>query len=171
MRCPYCGDGQAPSVRDWEADGAVRRLRECPSCGRQFLTSEQPENVFPTVVKRSGHREPYRRRKLARSIALACAKRPLSTSALRDLVGRVEAQLASSGETEIAAAQIGELTLTELRSLDEVAYLRFASFQRAFTSASAFVDEVEAFQEWRRRSAGDDLQMTFDFDADQPHWN
>lgn len=171
MRCPYCGNGPTSTAKRWEGDGAIRRLRECPGCGRQFVTSERLEDALPAVLKRDGRREPYRRDKLARSVALACAKRPVPTATVQGLVDGVEARLASDGRGEVPSEQVGEWVLEGLRRLDEVAYLRFASYQRAFSTASAFVEEVEALQEWRRRSASERLQMAFDFDADQPHWN
>ena len=170
MRCPYCGKGEATAVKRWEIDGGVRRLRACAACGREFTTSERAESAAPAVVKRDGRREDYSRGKLARSVGLACARRPIPAQALESLVERVEARL-FGGETEVTSQRIGELVLDELRGLDEVAYLRFASYFHAFASASAFVEAAEALQVWRQRSAAAKLQLAFDFDADQPHWN
>ena len=170
MRCPYCGKAQADAVRSWETDGGVRRLRVCGGCSRQFGTWERLEPAA-SVVKRDGRRESYSRDKVVRAVRLACDERPVSPQAVENLVDRIEARLFDGGEPEVTSQIIGELVLVELRMLDEVAYLRFASYFRRFANASAFVEEAEALQEWRRRSAEARLQMAFDFDADQPHWN
>ncbi len=169
MRCPYCGKDSASAVKCWETDASVRRVRACSACGRQFNTRERVEAADAVVIKRDGRRESYSREKLARSVALACAKRPLPAHALDGLVERVEAQLA--GEPEVTSRRIGEVVLAELRVLDEVAYLRFASYFEPFPSAEAFVEAFEALQAWRQRSAQARLQLALDFEADQPHWN
>jgi transcriptional repressor NrdR len=170
MLCPYCGEGPAAVARRWEADGWVHRLRACALCGHEFSTDEREEATGPLVLKRDGRREAFSHRKLFRGIALACAKRPLPPQTAEDVARCVERHLPSGRGAEVSSRHIGGLVLAELRDLDEVAYLRFVSFLRPSADASAMLEEAEALREWRRRSADRRLQMTFDFEADQPHW-
>ncbi len=171
MRCPYCGNAQTAAIRCCEADDGVRRVRACAACGREFTTTERAETGMPMVVKRDGRREEYSRSKLARSVRLACERRPISAEAIARLVERVEQRVLEDGAAAVTSQRIGEAVLEELRGLDDVAYLRFASFFRAFSSAGAFVEAAEELLAWRQRSAAARLQLSFDFDADQPHWN
>ncbi len=145
MRCPRCGletdrviDSRA--VRDGKG---VRRRRECASCGHRYTTYEYVDAVTLLVVKRDGRREPYQRNKVRQGVLQACRKRPVTAEQIEALVDRVESRLGRVGGEEIAAPEIGRLVMSELRELDPVAYVRFASVYRRFDSVDAFIEIVE----------------------------
>ena len=121
---------------------AIRRRRECESCGKRFTTYERIEVMQILVVKRSGGREPYSREKLQAGVTRACAKTNVTAEEIDDLVDSVENEMASLGKREIPASLVGELTLARLSSLNEVAYVRFASVYRQFKSVEDFVREL-----------------------------
>ena len=145
MKCPYC-DGMEDKVVDSRSSKegtAIRRRRECLTCGRRFTTYEHVEDTPLTVIKSDGSRELFDRSKLFTKIQLACNKRPISTAQIEESVDRIEAQLLGLGEREIEAKKhIGELVMEELKSLDEVAYVRFASVYRQFRDLSDFEREL-----------------------------
>lgn len=120
----------------------VRRRRECSSCKRRFTTYERPE-VKITVVKKDGRKEEFRREKIADGVAKACEKRGITPEDVENLVLKIEGELASGGEREIEAHKIGEQIMKNLRHLDKVAYLRFASVYKSFNDVSQFLDEVK----------------------------
>jgi transcriptional repressor NrdR len=140
MTCPYCGN-QEDRVLDSRGarDGlAIRRRRECLLCGRRFTTYEQIEEIRPTVVKRDGRREPFKREKVLRGLYLACRKRPVSAEDIERVTEEIEAEV--TGLTrEVKSSQIGEMVMQRLRGLDEVAYVRFASVYREFKDATEFL--------------------------------
>lgn len=145
MRCPRCGKEEdrvidSRAVRDGKG---VRRRRECSDCGHRFTTYEYVEPGAFLVVKRDGRREAYQREKLRRGIMRACEKRPASVADIDAFVERIEARLLHAGAEEIATSVIGTMVLDELRDLDEVAYVRFASVYRRFDSVGEFVDIVK----------------------------
>lgn len=147
MRCPYCGslDTQVKDSRPTEDSSAIRRRRVCPDCGGRFTTFERVQLRELTVVKRSGRRTPFDRDKLARSIEVALRKRPVEPERVERLINGVVRQLESQGEGEITSEEIGSLVMEALKSLDDVAYVRFASVYRNFTEArefSALLDEL-----------------------------
>ncbi len=145
MRCPYCGHLEDRVVDSRETgDGqATRRRRECLSCERRFTTYERIEEVLPQVVKKDGRREAFDRRKIVEGVANACQKRPVSAEQVEALVAAVERQLQELGENEIRTTVIGEAVMARLRTLDEVAYVRFASVYRAFRDVGEFMSELE----------------------------
>ena len=145
MRCPYCGHLEDRVVDSREAqDGqATRRRRECLGCTRRFTTYERIEEVLPQVVKKDGRREPFDRAKIVEGVAIACQKRPVSAEQIQALVSGIERELQELGEKEIRTAVIGEALMRRLRSLDEVAYVRFASVYRAFRDVGEFMTELE----------------------------
>ncbi len=145
MRCPYCGHLEDRVVDSREAqDGqATRRRRECLGCARRFTTYERIEEILPQVVKKDGRREPFDRAKIVEGVATACQKRPVSAEQIEALVAGVERQLQEAGEREIRTSAIGEAVMQQLRRLDEVAYVRFASVYRAFRDVGEFMAEVE----------------------------
>lgn len=149
MRCPFCltPDSQVRDSRPAEDGASIRRRRHCPACGARFTTFERVVLRELVVVKRSGAREPFDRDKLARSVRVACRKRPVSDDAIERLVSGVVRRLEASGESEIAADQIGAHVMEGLKGLDPVAYIRFASVYRDFTEASDFAQIVEALAE------------------------
>jgi transcriptional repressor NrdR len=122
----------------------VRRRRECEACERRFTTYERVEEALPTVVKKDGRREPYDRQKLLRGLRIACNKRPVSTDqldAVADAIER-EVQEAGTGRREVTSSELGERGMSHLRSLDEVAYVRFASVYRSFRDIDEFLTEL-----------------------------
>jgi transcriptional repressor NrdR len=140
MRCPFCSndDSQVKDSRPTEDGGAIRRRRQCPACGGRFTTFERIQLRELTIVKKSGKRETFERDKLARSIEIACRKRPVAPERIERLVTGVVRQLESLGESEIEAGVVGEMVMEALQALDPVAYIRFASVYRDFREAKDF---------------------------------
>jgi transcriptional repressor NrdR len=140
MRCPYCGheDSQVKDSRPSEDGAAIRRRRQCEGCAARFTTFERIQLRELTVVKSEDRREPFDREKLARSVAIACRKRPIEPMRLERLISGIQRQLETSGETEVTSKQIGELVMEGLRGLDSVAYIRFASVYKEFAEARDF---------------------------------
>lgn len=139
MECPACGHGDIRVIDSRDAPGSIRRRRECQACGHRFTTFERVEYRLPVVVKRDGRRQPFSAEKLLVGLRLACRKRPVTPEMLDDVVQRVERQLARRPDREVTTAEIGDLALEELRRLDPVAYLRFASVYRAFETPEDFL--------------------------------
>ena len=132
MRCPYC-DNQGSRVIDTRSVGAaIRRRRQCKACEQRFTTYERVAKVNLLVIKRDGRREEFDRQKLFEGILTACAKRPVASEAIESAVADVEKRLYALGQAEVPSGLIGELVMDELRDLDEVAYVRFASVYRKF---------------------------------------
>jgi transcriptional repressor NrdR len=140
MRCPFCGSDntQVKDSRPSEDNTSIRRRRACPDCGGRFTTFERVQLRELTVVKRDGKRMPFDRDKLMRSVQVALRKRTVDPSRVERMVSGLVRQLESSGESEIASQQIGELVMEGLRNLDDVAYVRFASVYRNFREAKDF---------------------------------
>ena len=140
MRCPFCAhdDSQVKDSRPTEDGSAIRRRRMCPACGARFTTFERIQLRELMVVKKSGKREVFDRDKLARSIEIACRKRPLEAERIDRLVTGVVRRLESGGESEIDVGHIGEMVMEGLQALDPVAYIRFASVYRDFREARDF---------------------------------
>jgi transcriptional repressor NrdR len=145
MRCPFCGhlEDRVVDSREAQEGQATRRRRECLGCTRRFTTYERIEEVLPQVVKKDGRREPFDRAKIVEGVAIACQKRPVSAEQVEALVSAVERQLQELGDREIRTTVIGELVMRRLRTLDEVAYVRFASVYRAFRDVGEFMAELE----------------------------
>jgi transcriptional repressor NrdR len=153
VHCPFCSHIET-KVTDSRltADGRqIRRRRECLSCGERFTTFETAELLMPRVVKNDGSREPFDERKLASGMTRALEKRPVSLEAIEEAVGRVCHKLRVLGEREVPARMVGELVMEELRHLDEVGYVRFASVYRSFQDVEAFREEIERLRHHRRR--------------------
>ena len=144
MRCPFCGsdDTQVKDSRPTEDNTAIRRRRGCNGCGARFTTFERVQLRELLVLKSNGKREPLDRDKLARSISIAVRKRPVEPDRIERVVNGVVRQLESMGETEVPSDRIGELVMDALRTLDPVAYVRFASVYRNFREARDFEDFV-----------------------------
>src|SRR6201996_7013422 len=140
MRCPFCGEleSQVKDSRPSEDGAAIRRRRMCPSCGGRFTTFERVQLRELTIVKRSGRRTPFDREKLMRSISLALRKRPVDPEQVEKMVSGIVRQLESLGETEIPSHVVGEMLMKGLKSLDEVAYVRYASVYRDFRETQDF---------------------------------
>jgi transcriptional repressor NrdR len=144
MRCPFCGadDTQVKDSRPTDDRSAIRRRRFCPNCAARFTTFERVQLRELTVVKKNGQREPFERDKLARSIFTALRKRPVEPERVERVINSLVRQLESSGETEIPTDYIGGLVMEALASLDQVAYIRFASVYRNFREAKDFGEFV-----------------------------
>jgi transcriptional repressor NrdR len=155
VRCPSCDHVEDRVVDSRLSRGgrSIRRRRECLDCGFRFTTYEHIEQEPLTVRKTSGAIEAFDRAKLLRSIGVACAKRPISLASIEELVDRIEEQLAALDEREISSQQIGELVMGHLRSLDQVAYVRFASVYRNFQDTTEFMEEVRELLDRARYSA------------------
>ena len=148
MKCPFCShpDSAVVETRVAEEGAFIRRRRQCLSCGKRFTTYERPDVSFPTVVKKDGRRIDYNRDKLQASFALALRKRPVASAQVDAAIEHVEEQLLTAGVREVPSSRIGELVMHELRKLDKVAYIRFASVYRSFEDIDEFralVDEVK----------------------------
>ncbi|MES1174111.1 MAG: transcriptional regulator NrdR [Myxococcales bacterium] len=144
MQCPYCREMDSRVVDSRLAAGGTVtwRRRECDGCKRRFTTYERVEHTLPTVVKKDGEREPFDREKLLRSLRIACNKRPVSADALEEHAEALERELAESGEKEVPSLVIGERVMERLKSLDDVAYVRFASVYRSFRDIDEFMVEM-----------------------------
>jgi transcriptional repressor NrdR len=144
MRCPACGseDTQVTETRVSEDGVEIRRRRRCLACDRRFKTVERVELSLPYVVKKNGARLEFDNKKLRGSFLLALRKRPVSAEIVDAAVRRVEEQLAGSGEREVSTQRIGEMVMHELRKIDKVAYVRFASVYRSFQDVAEFHDLV-----------------------------
>ena len=144
MRCPFCvhNDTQVKDSRPTEDNSAIRRRRYCPNCGARFTTFERVQLRELTVLKRTGQREPFEREKLLRSMRIALRKRPVEEERVDRVVNGIVRRLESSGESEIKVDNIGELIMEALATLDQVAYVRFASVYRSFQDLSEFQDEL-----------------------------
>ncbi len=144
MKCPFCGGLKDRVVDSRESrDGNnVRRRRECMGCSRRFTTYEQIEDIPYMVVKSDGTRQDFDRKKLLVGLRKACEKRPVPAKSLEQVIDRVEQSLHEKEEREISTREIGALVMEELRGLDQVAYVRFASVYRRFEDLDAFMEEL-----------------------------
>ena len=144
MRCPFCriDNDRVIDTRSIQDGYVVRRRRECLNCKRRFTTNEQLEQLDIKVVKKDGVRDAFDASKLREGLSKACWKRPISDEQIDGVVSRIQVALAAEMEKEISSARLGELIMDELRELDQVAYVRFASVYREFKDARDFVDEV-----------------------------
>ncbi len=153
MRCPACGktDTRVIDSRAVEEGAVIRRRRQCGTCGHRFTTYERIETVPLMVVKKDGRREPFSREKILAGVLKACEKRPIAMARIEALVDRVEQAVRREAEGEVPSSAIGELVMRELRQLDPVAYIRFASVYREFKDVTGFVDAVQGLLGDRRR--------------------
>lgn len=144
MRCPFCATDEDKVIDSRQSkDGReIRRRRECLSCARRFTTYERVEEALPMVIKADGRREPFDRNKIVAGLKRAAAKRPVSMEALEEVAEEIERDIADLGQSEVAAAAIGERVLPRLRQLDEVSYVRFASIYRDFRDIDEFAKEL-----------------------------
>jgi transcriptional repressor NrdR len=154
MRCPYCAgdDTQVKDSRPTEDGAAIRRRRVCSSCGGRFTTFERVQLRELTVIKRSGRRVPFDRDKLLRSVEIALRKRSVDPEKIERMVSGIVRQLESFGEPEVSSEQIGELLMEGLKSLDDVAYVRFASVYRNFREAKDFEAVLDELSDVEKKS-------------------
>ena len=148
MRCPFCGEQDTKVIdsRLSNEGDAVRRRRECNSCSERFTTFEIAELIMPRIVKGNGAREPFDEDKLKGGMQRALEKRPVSVESVESAVNSIKHELQNRGDREVASSEIGGLVMEELRKLDEVAFVRFASVYRDFQDVSEFREEIERLE-------------------------
>ena len=148
MQCPFCGhdDTKVVDSRLASEGSQVRRRRECVSCGERFTTYEAAELLMPRIIKSDGSREPFNDAKLLTGVQRALEKRPVDAERIQAAIGRIQHRLQACGERELPSRQLGEWVMDELRDLDQVAYVRFASVYRSFEDVSEFREEVERLE-------------------------
>ncbi|MGE5552426.1 MAG: transcriptional regulator NrdR [Betaproteobacteria bacterium] len=145
MKCPFCGepDSKVLDSRTIDDETAIRRRRECPSCGRRFTTYERLDELPLMVVKKDGRREAFDRNKVLHGLIRACEKRTVPMERLEALVDEVEKELYGRLDREVSSGEIGEMVMERLRDVDEVAYVRFASVYRQFKDINRFMQELQ----------------------------
>ena len=144
MNCPFCGhlNDKVIDSRESKEGDAIRRRRQCLACERRFTTYERIDEVPYMVIKKDGRREKFDRQKVLSGLLKACEKRPVSMGKLAELVDKVEGRVTDSPDREISTTEIGELLMEQLRGLDKIAYVRFASVYRDFQDVEAFLSEL-----------------------------
>jgi transcriptional repressor NrdR len=155
MRCPYCSEdnSQVVDTRENEEGDTVRRRRRCLACDKRFTTYERVELQLPLVVKKNGSRVDYDRDKLKSSMMLALRKRPVTTESVESALDRIEDKLVQLAEREVPSDRVGELVMRELKKLDKIAYIRFASVYRNFADVDEFSDVIREVKAPRRRTS------------------
>ncbi|MBE3579303.1 transcriptional regulator NrdR [Caldanaerobacter subterraneus] len=145
MKCPYCGypDSRVIDSRPTEDNTAIRRRRECLKCGKRFTTYEKVEQLPILVIKKDNRRELYDKEKILRGMIKACEKRPVPIKVLEEITDEIDRKIVNSMVREITSAEIGEMVMEKLKSVDEVAYVRFASVYRQFKDINTFMDELK----------------------------
>jgi transcriptional repressor NrdR len=153
MKCPFCQHAETQVIDSRASDegASIRRRRKCLSCEKRFTTYEKVELAMPAIIKRGGGRAEYDRGKLLTSMQLALRKRPVPSNVVDDAVARIEEKLRSSAQREIKSEKLGELVMRELKRLDKVAYIRFASVYRSFEDVEDFSEVVKEIRPARRR--------------------
>ena len=147
MRCPYCGHDDSKVTDSRTAEHGVRRRRECISCGLRFTTYERVQTTVLLIAKSDGRREEYNRDKLTNSIRVACHKRPIPIRDIEKLIEEIEGELQSLGNAEVRSKALGDMVINQLRLLDRVAYIRFASVYRDFQDIESFEQVVQDLRE------------------------
>ncbi|ACL76405.1 transcriptional regulator NrdR [Ruminiclostridium cellulolyticum] len=144
MKCPFCGfiEDKVIDSRPTDEGSSIRRRRECTKCSRRFTTYEKVESLPLMVIKKDKSRQPFNREKLMNGLLRACEKRPISINDLEKMVENIEAQLHNSLQREVTTVDIGEIVMSKLKTMDEVAYVRFASVYRQFKDINTFMDEL-----------------------------
>ncbi len=145
MKCPFCAHQEDKVIdsRESKEGDAIRRRRQCLGCERRFTTYEKIDEIPYMVVKKDGRREKFERQKILNGLLKACEKRPISITKLAAIVDKVEARLADNSERELSTTDVGEILMDELRGLDKIAYVRFASVYRDFQDEQAFLSELQ----------------------------
>ena len=144
MKCPFCGWNESKVVDSRPSDeyAVIRRRRECEKCSKRFTTYEKIEEIPLVIVKRDGRREVFQREKIVNGVLRACQKRPISIKEIEEIVDSVEKELQNTMEKEIDSKKIGEMVMSRLKKLDDVAYVRFASVYKQFKDINTFMDEL-----------------------------
>ena len=162
MKCPFCASTDSRVIDTRSAEGGIRRRRECQDCGRRFTTYERVAPLRLMVIKQDGRREPFARDKILGGIQIACAKRPIDTESIEELVSGIESELYHRGSREVTSREIGEMVMQNLRRLDEVAYIRFATIYRRFADVEDLADEIETLLERRQLEESLRAQLRLD---------
>jgi len=146
MKCPYCNHPETRVVDSRESDdlASTRRRRECEKCEKRYTTYERVEDIDLSIVKKDGRREPFDRKKLAMGLMRACEKREISTEQVERIVDEVERELRNMDTTEIPSSVVGSLVMKKLKTLDKVAYIRFASVYKSFDDLESFEKELKS---------------------------
>ena len=148
MRCPYCTNDRSRVVdTSHDARGGVRRRRECVGCGQRFTTYERPILATPLLIKQDGTREEFDRDKLIRGIRISCAKRPVPAADIERLVGEIEASLQSMGRAEVSSRVVGDMVITGLKELDQIAYIRYAIVYLGLDDLESIRTEIDRLLE------------------------
>jgi transcriptional repressor NrdR len=152
LKCPFCGhlDSKVIDSRLGAGGDVTRRRRECEDCGRRFTTYERVEEVLPLIVKKDGRREAWDRGKVLAGLRRACEKRPVALDRIERVVDTIERALMETGEKEVSSQLVGEKVMAELRALDEIAYVRFASVYRRFEDIAELRAELERIERSRK---------------------
>ncbi|MGN0497237.1 MAG: transcriptional regulator NrdR [Lachnospiraceae bacterium] len=145
MKCPFCGDDNTRVIDSRPADDncSIRRRRECDDCGKRFTTYEKVETIPLIIIKKDKTRETYDRAKIESGVIKSCHKRPISVEEIENCVDKIETKIFNLEHKEIDSTTIGEIVMDELKNLDEVAYVRFASVYREFKDVNIFMDELK----------------------------
>jgi len=144
MKCPFCGSFKDKVVdsRSTKDDSEIRRRRECEDCGGRFTTYERIEEVMPIVKKKNGEREPFDRNKIKKGLLISCQKRPVSAETIERVIEKVEKTIQALEKKEIESREIGGLVMAQLKEIDKVAFIRFASVYKEFRDAVDFIEEA-----------------------------
>jgi len=142
MKCPYCSYGETKVIETRESENTTRRRRECLKCEKRFTTYEKVESVNLIIIKKDDNREQFDRQKLEKGILKACEKRPIAYEKIKKIVDDIESSLRRRKSTEVTSSEIGDLVIRKLKSLDKVAYIRFASVYKEFEDPGDFKKEV-----------------------------
>ena len=147
MKCPFCGydDSKVLDTRPTDEGNTIRRRRECLKCQKRFTTYEKIEQSPIMVIKKDGNRQAFDREKIIRGMIKSCEKRPVSAADIEEAVNNIEKKIENSIKKEISSLEVGEMVMDELKDLDEVSYVRFASVYREFKDLQSFIDELENF--------------------------
>jgi len=168
MNCPFCNHDDSKVIDSRDSGDGIRRRRECARCGLRFTTYERVQSRTLLVIKRDGRREEFNRDKLWASLTKACAKRPLPVGSVEKALEEIEAVLSEIGKPEVNSKIIGEMVMERLKSLDRVAYIRFASVYRDFRDIETFKEEIEALLEPRQSITEPSNQLSFLEDEASP---
>lgn len=159
MRCPYCSKENSKVIDTRESEDAIRRRRECIECGHRYTTYERVAQTSLMLIKQDGRREPFDRQKLLNGITRATAKRPVPTQAIEAIVDDIEAQLHVLGRSEVDSQKVGQMVMDRLRTLDDVAYVRFASVYRRFADLESLQAEIQRLRDRKERDQEAKSQM------------
>ena len=168
MRCPFCDSRDTKVIDSRDVDSAIRRRRECLRCSLRFSTMERTQTTALYVIKNDGRREEFSRAKLMSGLRKACAKRPLPTGTIDNVVEEIEGELQKLGRVEVPSGSIGEMVMNQLRGLDRVAYIRFASVYRDFADAETFKSEVDSLLQSGKGVEAPSAQLPLLMEEDGP---